>query len=41
MDAVEFMKEWQRMCDVADCDDCKIKKDCKYGAEECAAYHIR
>lgn len=41
MDAVKFMEEWQRMCDVTFCDDCSIKEDCKYGTETCAPYYIR
>lgn len=41
MDAVEFMKEWRRMCDVTDCDDCSIKKECKCGTAGFYPYYIR
>lgn len=41
MDAVEFMKEWQRMCDVTDCDDCPIKQDCKCCMGEFYPCYIR
>lgn len=40
MDAVKFMEEWKRMCNVTVCDECSIKNDCKYGVEECAPYNI-
>ena len=41
MDAVEFMKEWQRMCDVTGCEDCSIKESCVYGVERCMPCDIR
>lgn len=40
MDAVKFMEEWQRMCDVTECDECSIKNDCRYGVEYCTPYNI-